>query len=296
VRTAEVVDLLALASPGEIVLDGPLLVALAVAAMAGAVSFFSPCVLPLLPAYFSYVSGLAVPDLRSSPTAAARSETSVRPGITNGPSATSVRLRPVADQSASPGRRVMIGTALFVAGFTVVFVSYGAAFGGVGSVLREYADPITRVLGAATVVLGLAFVGWIPGLQRQWRLMDRRPMAGLAAAPVLGVVFAIGWTPCIGPTLAAVQALSFSSGSAGRGAVLAGAYCLGLGLPFLLAGLGYERAMRMTSWFSRRGGYRWVQRIGGLMLVALGVMMLTGAWTSLMAGVQGWISGFEVLL
>ncbi len=305
------------AQTGEIVLSGPLLLAVLLAMAAGILSFLSPCVLPLLPAYLSYVSGLAVPDL-SGQGGQREHAVAGRAGVGTAPDGARVddtsRTSPPSGSSAeeragqtvtdarepvsrgSTRRRVLLGTVLFVAGFTAVFVSYGAAFGGLGAVLQEHAGLITRILGVATIVLGLAFAGWLPGLDRQWRLMDRKPGVGLAAAPVLGVVFAIGWTPCIGPTLAAVQALSFSSGSAGRGAVLSLFYCLGLGLPFLLAGLAYERSMRWSRWFRAHDGYRWVQLIGGAVLVLLGLAMVSGVWGTLMAQMQGWIRGFEVLL
>lgn len=252
----------------ETVLSGPLLAALPIAVLAGLVSFASPCVLPLVPAYLSYVSGLPVPT----------SDTSS--------GTTLVRTRRTS--------RVMLGTALFIAGFTVVFVSYGALFGGLGSALVEYADVITRVLGVLTIVLGLAFGGWLPGLDRDMRVMDRLPGVGLGAAPVLGVLFGIGWTPCIGPTLAAVQVLAFDSGTAGRGALLSVAYCVGLGLPFLAFAAFYGRASAVSSWV--RGHLRTIQTVGAVVLVALGVAFVTGLWGEAMASLQGWVSGFEVPL
>lgn len=252
----------------EAVLTGPLLVALPVAALAGLVSFASPCVLPLVPAYLSYVSGLPVP----------RSDE---------PSGTTlVRTRRTS--------RVMLGTLLFIAGVTAVFVSYGALFGGLGSALVEYADIITRVLGVLTIVLGLAFGGWLPGLNADTRFMDRLPGVGLGAAPLLGVLFGIGWTPCIGPTLAAVQVLAFDAGTAGRGALLSVAYCVGLGLPFLAFAAFYGRAAGVSSWVRRH--MRTIQTVGAVVLIALGVALVTGLWGQAMASVQGWVSGFEVLL
>jgi len=255
--------------PAEAVLSGPLLVALGVAAVAGLVSFASPCVLPLVPAYLSYVTGLpvATPDAR-------------------GEAATLTRTRQTS--------RLLSGTALFIGGFTVVFVSYGALFGGLGSLLLEHQDPIARVLGVVTILLGLAFGGWLPGLSAERRLMDRFPGVGLAAAPVLGILFAIGWTPCIGPTLAAVQVLAFEQGTAARGALLSVAYCLGLGLPFLVFALAYGRAAALSSWLRRHS--RTIQTVGAVALVALGVALLTGLWGQAMAGLQGWVAGFEVPL
>ena len=255
--------------PAEAVLSGPLLLALVVAAVAGLVSFASPCVLPLVPAYLSYVTGLPVPTAGPS-----------------GDAATLTRTRQTS--------RLLSGTGLFVVGFTLVFVSYGALFGGLGSVLREYQDPITRGLGVLTIALGLAFGGWLPGLGAERRLMDRFPGVGLAAAPVLGVLFAIGWTPCIGPTLAAVQVLAFEQGTAARGALLSVAYCLGLGLPFLLFALAYGRAATLSSWLRRHTQV--IQTVGALALIGLGLAMVTGLWGQAMAWLQGWVSAFEVPL
>jgi cytochrome c-type biogenesis protein len=258
----------------EAVLTGSLLVAVPLAVLAGLVSFASPCVLPLVPAYLSYVTGLPVAP--------------AEPPGPGGGTATATLER------ARTTSVTLLGAALFVAGFTAVFVSYGALFGGLGSLLLEYQEPITRVLGLLTVVVGLAFGGWLPGLDRDRRWLDRYPRVGLAAAPLLGVLFAIGWTPCIGPTLAAVQVLAFEQGTAARGALLSLAYCIGLGVPFLLFALAYGRAARVSGWLRRHAGT--IQRVGAVGLILLGLALLTGLWTQAMAGLQGWVSGFEVLL
>jgi cytochrome c-type biogenesis protein len=271
----------------DAVLTGSLLVAVPLAVLAGLVSFASPCVLPLVPAYLSYVTGLppapAGPVPAGQPTTGPASDGRVGVGVTT---ATASRRRTVG--------ATVLGTLLFVAGFTAVFVSYGALFGGLGSVLLEYQQPVTRVLGLLTIVVGLAFGGWLPGLDRERRFLDRVPGAGLAAAPVLGVLFAIGWTPCIGPTLAAVQVLAFDQGTAARGALLSLAYCVGLGLPFVLFALAYERAVRVSGWLRRHS--RAVQRVGAAVLVLLGLALVTGLWSQAMAGLQGWVSGFQVVL
>ena len=252
----------------ETILTGPLLVALLVAAVAGLVSFASPCVLPLVPVYVSYVTGLPVTPEDPAP------------------GGTLVRTRQTS--------RLLVGTLLFIGGFTLVFVSYGALFGGLGSLLIEYQEPITRVLGVLTIVLGLGFGGWLPGLDADRRFLDRFPGVGLGAAPVLGILFAIGWTPCIGPTLAAVQVLAFEQGTAARGAVLSVAYCIGLGLPFLLFALAYGRATGMSAWLRRHT--RVIQTLGAVALILLGLALVSGLWTDAMASLQGWVSSFEVAL
>ncbi len=258
----------------ETVLTGSLLLAVPLAVLAGLVSFASPCVLPLVPAYLSYVTGLAVPPPAGAPAA--------------GQGATATLVAPHTRST------VLAGTVLFVAGFSAVFVSFGALFGGLGGLLVEYQQPVTRVLGVVTIVVGLAFAGWLPGLDRDRRWLDRYPGAGLAAAPLLGVLFGIGWTPCIGPTLAAVQVLAFDQGTAARGALLSLAYCVGLGLPFLLFAVAYQRALAVSQWLRRHAVT--VQRVGGVALVLLGLALVTGLWSQAVAGLQGWVAGFEVPL
>jgi len=269
------------------VLTGSVLLAIPFALAAGVVSFFSPCVLPLVPVYLSYVTGLTGAELEEASTRRTPSAVDAQGRDAGGTTAT------LLEEPRTSRSRILLGTALFVAGFTAVFVSYGALFGGLGATLQEYADPITRVLGVVTIVLGLIFMGAIPALQREARL-HVTPRVGLAAAPLLGVVFGIGWTPCIGPTLGAVQTLAYSSATAGRGALLSLIYCIGLGLPFLLAGLAYGRAMRAFGWVRRH--YVWVMRIGGGMLVVLGVLLVTGAWQAMSINLLSWVSGFAPVL
>lgn len=239
----------------DTVLDGSLVLAAPIALLAGLVSFLSPCVLPLVPGYLSYVTGLSGADLGNSQRG-----------------------------------RVLLGSALFVSGFSVVFVTAGALFGGLGAELQARSEVITRILGVLTIVLGLAFMGLIPGMQREFRV-HTLPVAGLVGAPLLGILFGLGWTPCIGPTLGAVQTLAYDSASAGRGALLTAVYCLGLGLPFVLTGLAFRRALGTFAVVKRH--YAWVMGIGGGMLVLLGVLMVTGLWTELSIQMRVWVSGFE---
>ncbi|MEU8250903.1 cytochrome c biogenesis protein CcdA [Nonomuraea sp. NPDC048916] len=238
----------------DVVASGSLLLAVPIAVLAGIVSFLSPCVLPLVPGYLSYVTGM----------------------------------------SADPKRgRLVLGTALFVAGFAAVFVLGGAIFGGLGSAMLGNAEIITRVLGVLTILLGLAFLGVLPGLMRDVRI-HRLPSAGLAGAPLLGVVFGLGWTPCIGPTLAVVLTLGLNEGSASRGALLAVAYSLGLGLPFVAAALAYSRALRTFRAVRRHS--RLITRIGGGMMVAVGVLLVTGLWGEIIASMQGLIGTFRPVI
>ena len=228
--------------------SGSLLLAIPVALVAGLVSFFSPCVIPLLPGYLSYATGLTGADLEN----ARRS-------------------------------RMVAGSVLFVLGFAVVFVILGTLSGAVGAWLITWRDTLTFVLGVVTIVLGLAFAGLIPLLQRDWR-MHTVPAVGLAAAPLLGFLFGLGWTPCIGPTLAAISTLSINEATAGRGALLSAVYALGLGLPFVAAGFAYKRVLGAFSFVRRH--QVWVMRVGGLMLVAVGVLLITGWWDQAVTWLQ----------
>jgi cytochrome c-type biogenesis protein len=221
--------------------SGPLLAGVAVAMLAGIVSFLSPCVLPLVPGYLSYMTGLAGADL---------------------------------DSGARRGR-VAAGALLFVAGFSVVFIAVAviAARAALSLVTNQQ---IVMVVGGILIILfGLAFIGLVPGLQREWRIR-KLPNAGLIGAPVFGAVFAVSWGPCIGPTLGAILTLSSTSGSLPRAVTLAIAYCLGLGLPFLIFGLGFRRVLGLVKVVRRNS--RWVTRIGGGMLVAVGILMVSGVW------------------
>jgi cytochrome c-type biogenesis protein len=246
------------------VTSGTMLLALPVAVVAGAVSFFSPCVVPLLPGYVSYATGLSGADLATA-----------RRG------------------------RMLAGTALFVLGFTVWFVVVGMTAGALGGWLFAYRRGISVGLGVVTIVVGLVFAGVLDGplgrvlpwLQRDVRF-HRLPAVGLGAAPLLGVLFAIGWTPCLGPTITAVQGLALTEATAGRGAALSVAYSLGLGLPFLALGLAYRRMLGALRWVRRH--QVWITRGGGLMLVAVGVLLVTGWWDVFTTDLRGWFGpGFE---
>jgi cytochrome c-type biogenesis protein len=323
---------------GHLVLSGPLILAVPVAAAAGAVTFLSPCVLPLVPGYLSYVAGMSGVDAQASPaagdgrpagtdgvaaadstvatssTAAAGSTVSTSStaaadstvatsgtAVAGGPArgaggggGMAVKA-PAATVAASPGRpRTVTGTALFVLGFSLVFATEGVAFGGLGSVLRTHIAGLTQILGGFTIILGLLFAGVFDRFPVTGRIIrpSVRPRAGLAGAPVLGVMFGLSWTPCIGPTLSVVMGLALTSGTAVRGALLMFVYGLGLGIPFLIVALLFQRGMT-TFGFARRHA-RLITRVGGALLVAVGVLELTGAWTSAMQWIQThWIAGVK---
>ena len=299
----------------QLVTSGPLLLALPVAAAAGAVTFLSPCCLPLVPGYLSFVTGMAGAGGPASPAApasvpaasasaagaSAAGASAAGASVAGAPvsgapvSGVAVAALPLAATAAVPPRgRVVAGTALFVLGFSVVFMAYGAALGGLGHLLTGHARVLTQVLGGLTILLGLLFAGAFDRFSFAGRIArpSARPKAGLAGAPLLGVMFGLGWTPCIGPTLTAVLALSASTGTVARGAVLAFVYALGLGVPFLLVSFGFSVAMRAFAFFRRRA--RLVTRIGGAMLICVGLLEVTGAWSTFMAWLQvHWVSTYE---
>jgi cytochrome c-type biogenesis protein len=182
---------------------------------------------------------------------------------------------------------------LFVLGFSLVFVTWGAAFGGLGSLLRAHERTVSQVLGVVTILLGLLFAGALDRFSFAGRMVkpSARPQAGLAGAPLLGVMFGLGWTPCMGPTLSAVVTLSATTGTAARGALLAFVYALGLGVPFVLVSFGARRAMRVFAFARRRG--RLIMMIGGGMLVCVGLLEVTGAWFTFMAWLQAHWASYE---
>lgn len=243
---------------GSTAFSGSLLLAVPIAAIAGLVSFFSPCVMPLLPGYLSYVSGLSAVDL----------------------------------EHARRGR-MLAGTSLFVLGFSAVFVSYGVLFGSIGLELIRYQRELNVVFGLVIIVVGLIFMGLVPFGQRDLRV-HAVPRVGLAAAPVIGVMFGVGWTPCLGPTLTAVLGLSMNEANPARGSLLTLVYCLGLGLPFIVAALAYRRMLGALSWVRRHRVA--LSRVGGGLMVLVGVLLVSGVWQLIVNQLQQWTVGYSVVV
>lgn len=245
----------------DAVLNGPLILAAGAAALAGLVSFLSPCVLPLVPGYVGYVTGLSGSSLKEKQT-----------------------------------WRVVVGITLFVLGFTLVFVLLGTGFSALGALFSQWQGVLIRVLGAVVIIAGFVFMGGF-GLFQQEHRIRARPQAGLWGAPVLGATFALGWAPCIGPTLAAVMSLSVSFGSDGtiwRGALLAFVYCLGLGIPFILLAIAIHKGAGRLAWVRKHQTA--IVRAGGIMLILLGIVMVSGLWNLWMTSLQGLIYEFEVVI
>jgi cytochrome c-type biogenesis protein len=242
-------------SIGDIVENGNLLLALGIALLAGFISFASPCVLPLVPGYLGYVGGFTT------------------------------------EADRPDRRRLVAGVALFVLGFSVVFVGFGILFGVAELYVKAHLDLITRLAGVVVILLGLVFIGQFAFMQRTFR-PRWRVATGLAGAPLLGLVFGLGWTPCIGPTLTAVYAMSIDGGNPWRGALLGLLFCVGLGVPFLLVALGLNWVTGSVAWLRRH--IRLVNIIGGAILVIIGILMVSGLWHLIMsewlAGVNGGFS------
>jgi len=243
--------------------SGPLILAIAAAVLAGLVSFLSPCVLPLIPGYLSYVTGLAGSDLDASKA----------DDDATGGGGVALATRP---QVRARGR-ILAGTSLFVLGFAVVFTLMATLVANIGITLMSHKRVLDIVLGVLVIILGLAFLGLVPGMQREIRIR-RLPNAGLIGAPVFGALFALSWMPCVGPTLAAVLGLATRAGQTDRAVVLALAYSLGLGIPFVLFGLFFRRLLGVFKAVRRNS--RWVTRIGGGLLIVVGLALVTGGWNS----------------
>jgi cytochrome c-type biogenesis protein len=274
----------------SLVTSGPLLLAMPVAAAAGAVTFLSPCCLPLVPGYLAYITGMSGAGAADGTPAATVAVQAAGDG-----GGVTTRLRTAATGPAAPDKgRAVVGTLLFVVGFSLVFAVFGLAVGGLGQLLRAHSAGLTQVLGGFTILLGLLFAGAFDRFSFAGRIFrpSARPRAGLAGAPLLGVMFGLGWSPCIGPTLAAVLALGLSSGTAARGAFLAFIYGLGLGIPFLIVAVAFQRMVSVLGFFRRNA--RIVSRIGGAMLVVVGVLEVTGAWTSAITWLKiHWFNGYQ---
>lgn len=241
-------------------IGGSMLLALPVAVLAGLVSFFSPCVLPLLPGYLSFATGLGAAEIA---------------------------------EGAGSKRRVLGGTLGFVSGFAVVFVATGALAGTLGSALIAWQRPLMIIAGVVAIALGLVFTGWLPFAQNTFRI-NTMPKLGVAASPLLGIVFGLGWTPCIGPALSVVLSLALNEATALRGGVLALFYALGLGLPFIIAGLAFSKMAGTVEWVKRHN--RGIQIAGGVAMILVGLLLVTGWWDALMAIMRQWANSFEVII
>jgi len=268
---------------GQLVDSGPLLLAMPVAAAAGAVTFLSPCCLPLVPGYLSYLTGMSGTAVKPDSTNKGGSPASEPVGGSGpgaGAVATTTAAAPAVLAPPPPRGRVMLGTLLFVFGFSVVYMLVGLALGSLGQALLNHQKGLSQILGGLVILLGLMFLGAFERFTFSGRIFrpQFRPQAGLAGAPLLGVLFGLSWSPCIGPTLSAVLALGIGTGSSARAAVLVFVYCLGLGIPFLIVAFAFQRGVRLFG-FARRHG-RLITQIGGAMLIVVGLLEVTGAWSS----------------
>lgn len=239
-------------TPETIVYGGNLLLALPIALLAGLISFASPCVLPLLPGYFGYLGSLSTAEKDNR-------------------------------------GRLMVATLVFITGFSLIYIAYGALFGALGAWLLQWRGTITLIAGIIIIVMGLAFIGLVPFLNNTVQPTFKK-RKGLLGALFLGLTFGLTWVACVGPVLSAIQALSLDSGSPLRGAILGFVYCLGLGLPFLLLAWGFGWATSAVQFMRKH--VRLINIAGGVMLVLLGVLMVTGLWNALIDSLQAVIISF----
>jgi cytochrome c-type biogenesis protein len=240
-------------NPGAVVLNGGLWLAVPIAIAAGLLSFLSPCVLPLVPGYLGYVSG-----------------------VTSGREKTRGRM--------------LAGVGLFVAGFSVVFLAVSLLIGTVGVFVTQYTDVILRVAGVVVILMGIVFIGQVSFLQRTIK-PGWQPRTGLIGAPLLGIVFAVGWTPCVGPTLIAVSSMALDQGDLWRALLIGVAYCVGLGIPFLLVAIGFGWVGSSVQWVKRH--IRAVNIAGGVLLILIGVLMVSGLWRGIISAFGAVINGFQ---